>query len=194
MFSKEKFVARLKQIKERDDQLTIRIELTRLTVNQHCLDLANDVDITTETRIEKSATKQEAIEKLNVDRKNLLKKIKDYEAGCMASVETTRSTLLESIQKTAKWAELMLQETSLARYDHHKDVLNEQAEKHLGNLDRIHLQLRAFQFGGKLMRFDESYDDESVGSLRYIKLIAPRCIHTLIKSGMASFRYNVGKQ
>jgi hypothetical protein len=148
-----------------------------LIVNDYCSDLTRNVDIASETRIEAAGTDQETIDKINNVRRALLKQIQDYEAECVAWVEATKAKLLESIAATAKWIDLM-ESTSLPRYDNFKVELNEQADSHLCELKHILLQTRAFQFGGKLMRFVEGEDDECVGSLEIDRLRVPKVLQS----------------
>jgi uncharacterized coiled-coil protein SlyX len=182
MCSKEEFLQKRGQIKTQTSEITRKIELTRLTVNEECLELARSVDIAAETRIEQlseSATeqKQQAIDKINDRRRLLLAEIKDYEAECVASVEATKGALLTSVKSAEKWVELM-ESTSLPRYENFKVVLNDQADTRVTQLKHLFLQLRAFQFGGKQMTFVEC----SLGSLQIERLRVPKVIESHFKS------------
>jgi hypothetical protein len=173
MCSKDKFLSNLNQINKLAEELINKIEQSRLTINQFCLDLTRDVDIATETRIEKVSKKQKSIDELNNVRRKLLKEINDYEAECVASVEATKSKLLESVEETTKWTQLMRR---VINYDKFKVELNEKADSYLCHLKHLLLQLKAFQFGGKQMRFVES--GKHIGSLDILKLRIPELIES----------------
>jgi hypothetical protein len=180
MGSEQEFLHKLVQIKKLDEEVTRKVELTRLTVNTFCQDIAREVDISAETKIEK-CNEQTTIDELNNERRKLLKQIKDYEVDCMTSVESTRSELLESVHKAGKWSDLMQQPSSLARLDTFKDVLNEQADSHLCYLEQLLLQVKAFQLGGKIMLFYESGQDKSVGSLSALTMKTPKIIESRLQ-------------
>jgi hypothetical protein len=186
----EGFVEKLNEINKLVEELRMKIARTRLTVNEYCSDLTNDVDIATETKIENAATPQEKyIDVLNNERRRLLKEIKDYEAECMVNVEATRGKLLESIDAASKWASLMLKPTSLARYVDFEAQLNEQAHARLCHLEHLILQIKAFQFGGKLMKFNASKCNLEIGTLTVFKLRTPKLIEHHFKD-THSRKYN----
>jgi hypothetical protein len=181
MSSQEEFIYKLNQINNLAQELTLKLELSRLTVNEHCSDLVREVDIATEIRIEELScvlgsekhAAAAAVDKLNDRRKKLLKEIAAYEAKCVASMEqTSRSKLAKSIVTACKWVELMRQATSLARYDMCREALNEQAESHACHLANLLKQLKSVQLGSHPMRFIEcgARDDPSIGVLRVDKL------------------------
>jgi hypothetical protein len=62
--------------------------------------------------------------------------------------------------------------------------LNDQADCHISYLRQLHMQIKAFTFGGKLVRFVEcgDGDDWSVGSLEILKLKVPTVVQSYFKN------------
>jgi hypothetical protein len=69
------FVEKLGEIVNLIDELTTKIDRSRLVLNDHCLEQARGLDLATETRIVKVCTDQPAIDKLNDIRRRLLGEI-----------------------------------------------------------------------------------------------------------------------
>jgi hypothetical protein len=130
------------------DELKLQIIRSRLTINEHCADLARQVDIVIETRIEE----------LTNTRKQWLNEIKEYETECVQSMEATRCTLLEDIDRVKHWtddAALKSSNFTLPENDSYLSELNQQALSHLWRLKSLRLEMKCFQFGARLMTYDK---------------------------------------
>jgi hypothetical protein len=91
----ELFEQNVVELKAQIKRLKSSIDLSRLVINEHCLEQTRLVDIETETKIEKSDIEKSAgIVKLNERRKKWLAEISDYEAECVRHMEATKSQLL----------------------------------------------------------------------------------------------------
>jgi hypothetical protein len=158
------------KIEARIKRLRSDIEMSRLVINERCLELARQVDIETETKIEKS----DAAEKdtINEPRKKWLKEISEYEAECVQHMEATKGQLLATIEESEKWLE--------SQRDSPVDsALIEQSEEQLRKLTTLGFELRGFQFAGKLMLFIDKYRNNSAclsGGLEIKKLRVPQVL------------------
>jgi hypothetical protein len=153
MSNQEKFSRKVDEIETCSVDLKSEIEdMSRLVINEHCLNLARQVDIETEMKIENSGGDESEIEKLNERRKKWLAEIKDYEAKRVTDMEATRGILIESIDKSKQWAVKM---RDFERYDNFAVDLDKQADEHLSHLKTLRHELKGFQFGGRMMLFNE---------------------------------------
>jgi hypothetical protein len=146
---KKKLIRLVNEAKE----LTSRILLSRVVINELCLELASLVDLAVETRLLISSA--ETGEKLNEARREWLKAIGEYEKSRVAKLEESiKSTLIESINKASAWAERLLQ--NMERKENFLTELNQQTDQHLRNFKHLGLQMLAFQVSGELMTFSEN--------------------------------------
>jgi hypothetical protein len=131
-------IEKLTEIDTSGDELNVKIDLSLLYVNEHCLEQARRVDLAVETRIEQ----------LN----ELRAKIGEYEATCMRHMDTTKSLLVESVERAKKWSKSIRE---MERRGNFLVELSRQAEEHLRNLTTLHQQINGFQFSGQLLTFQE---------------------------------------
>jgi hypothetical protein len=148
-FSQEElFEQNVAEIRTQIRQLKSSIEMSRLVINEHCLEQTRLVDIETETKIEKSDTDE--IEALNERRKRWLREISEYEAGCVQHMEATKGQLFAYIGLTEQWLESH-------RDSPDRSVLIHQSDEHLTKLTMLGFELKGFQFGARLLLFNEEY-------------------------------------
>jgi hypothetical protein len=181
MSNHEEFNRKVDKIETFSDDLKSEIEdMSRLVINEQCLNLARQVDIETEIKSKKSGNNSE-IEKLNEQRKKWLAEIKEYEAESVKDMEATRGILIESIEESKKWAAKM---RDFERYDNFAAELDKQADEHLSKLKTLRHELKGFQFGGRMMLFNEGNPSlplnayHSVGSLVIKRLRVPRLLES----------------
>jgi hypothetical protein len=172
----ELFEQNVVEIEARIKRLRSDIEMSRLVINEHCLELARQLDIETETKIEKSDAAEK--DRLNERRKKWLKEISEYEAECVRLMEATRGQLLATIETTEKWLES------------HRDspvdsVLIQQSDEHLREMTRLAFELKGFQFRGKLLLFIEEYE-LNPGCLSFKKLRVPKVLENYYSSSVAA--------
>jgi hypothetical protein len=148
--------------------------MTRLVINEHCLNLARQVDIESELKIEKSGDKTK-IEKINERRKILLKAFKEYEAKCVKDMEATRGILIESINKSKQWAQKIRESL-----ENNNELEQQSASEHLRHLKTLRHELKGFQFGGRIMLFNEGNVnfDHSFGRFKIKRLRVPRLLES----------------
>jgi hypothetical protein len=132
MSNQEKFNRKVDEIETCSDDLKSDIEdMSRLVINEHCLNMARQIDIETEMNIEKYGDDEAEIEKLNERRKKWLAEIKEYEIERVKDMEATRGILIESIDKSKQWAKKM---RDFERYDNFAAELDKQTDEHLRHL------------------------------------------------------------
>jgi hypothetical protein len=144
----ELFEQNVVEIKTQIRQLKSSIDMSRLIINEHCLEQARLLDIETETKIEKSEAAE--IDTLNEQRKKWLAEISEYEAECVRNMEATKAQLLAYIGLTEQWLEAHLDSQD-------STVLSLQLDEHLRKMTTLGLELKGFQFGARLLLFNEEY-------------------------------------
>jgi hypothetical protein len=117
------------------------------------------------------------IEKLNEQRKKWLARIKEYETECVEDMEATRGILIESIKNTKQWAQKMRESPG-------NNELEEQSiDEHLRKLKTFRHELKGFQFGGRMMMFNEGNPSSRIrgysdGFLAMKRLRVPRLLES----------------
>jgi hypothetical protein len=160
----EEYQQKLNRIQQLADELTFEIDVrSRLVISEHCKDVIRNIDIHTETSIQRELAENTTpnveiqIRGLTELSKELIKLVDAYEAKCIKIMETTKSTLLANIDGAKKWSQRMRQPDALERFNEKfAHILDEQAENHLHNLRNLHLQLKGFRFAGKLLSYRET--------------------------------------
>jgi hypothetical protein len=181
---KELLIQTAIEIDKRADGLIKSIEMSRLAVNEHCLDLARQIDIEAETKIEK--LDETGMNKLNDQRREYLKRIKDYEDECFGHLEATKAILMASISSESKQLAQRLRDFQ-ENFDFDlAEELEQQSKKQLLYLKTLDQQLKGFQFAGKLMIFKERdshspFAEYAIGSLEIEKLEIPSILQRYFK-------------
>jgi hypothetical protein len=176
----ELFEQNVVEIRTQIRQLKLSIEMSRLVINEHCLDLARQLDIETETKLEKS--NEAEIDTLNERRKRWLKEMSEYEAECVQHVEASKDQLLAIIETTEQWVESY-------RDSQDRNVLAQQSNDHLREMTTLGFELKGFQFGARLLLFSEAYGsrlEEYPARLSYKDLRVPPMLEAYYKEKFSS--------
>jgi hypothetical protein len=177
------------EIRAQIRQLKSSIDMSRLIINEHCLGLARQVDMETETKLERSNAS--GIEILNGRRKKWLRGISEYETECVQHMEATKGLMLAYIGLTEQWlVESHAGDPSLDR----SALIIQQSSQHLIKMTRLGLELKGFQFGSRLLLFSEEYLIVGLGSghcsagLSFKELRVPQVLEQYYKEKAESSR------
>jgi hypothetical protein len=175
-FQEELFQQNVVEIKAQIKRLKSSIDMSRLVINEHCLEQTRLLDIETETKCENSDAVD--IDKFNERRKMWLKEISEYEAKCVQHMEATKDKVIAYIEESEKWLESHNDSED-------RNVLIQQSDEKLKKLTTLGFELKGFQFGGKLLLFSEEYEINSA-RLSFKKLRVPQVLEQYYKENDSS--------